>query len=121
KPTDKKRHPLRRRGLFRICRPRSAPVPGRSNVRITERLGSFPHLPNVVACCARGRAHSDRYSGLVSGLGLRSAFSAMKPQRLPSPPYNPGVRDLVEGKRAWSHPLPKDEIERGFLGWHENG
>jgi len=45
----------------------------------------------------------------------------MKPQRLPSPPYNPGVRDLVEGKRAWSHPLAEDEIERGFLGWHENG
>jgi putative transposase len=45
----------------------------------------------------------------------------MKPKRLPSPPYNPGVRDLVEGKRAWSRPLAKDEIERGFLGWHENG
>ena len=45
----------------------------------------------------------------------------MKPQRLPSPPYNPGVRDLVKGKRAWSHPLAEDEIERGFLGWHENG
>ena len=45
----------------------------------------------------------------------------MKPKRLPSPPYNPGVRDLVEGKRAWSRPLAKDEIERGFLGWHETG
>lgn len=45
----------------------------------------------------------------------------MKPKRLPSPPYNPGVRDLVAGKRAWSRPLAKDDIERGFLGWHENG
>ena len=45
----------------------------------------------------------------------------MSPKRLPSPPYNPGVRDLVEGKRAGSHPLTKNEIERGFLGWHENG
>ena len=45
----------------------------------------------------------------------------MKSKRLPSPPYNPGVRDLVEGKRACSRPLAKDEIERGFLGWHENG
>src|SRR5439155_7197426 len=44
-----------------------------------------------------------------------------KPKRLPSPPYNPGVRGLVEAKRAWSPPLAKDEIERGFLGWHENG
>ena len=45
----------------------------------------------------------------------------MKPKPLPSPPHNPGVRDLVEGKRAGSRPLAKDEIERGFLGWHENG
>ena len=48
-------------------------------------------------------------------------FFTMSPKRLPSPPYNPGVRDLVEGKRAGSHPLTKNEIERGFLGWHENG
>jgi len=45
----------------------------------------------------------------------------MKSKGLPSPPYNPGVRDLVQGKRAWSRPLAKDEIERGFRGWHENG
>jgi putative transposase len=45
----------------------------------------------------------------------------MNPKRLPSPPYNPGVRDVVAGKRAWSRPLAKDEIKGGFLGWHENG
>jgi len=45
----------------------------------------------------------------------------MKSKGLSSPPYNPGVRDLVQGKRAWSRPLAKDEIERGFRGWHENG
>jgi putative transposase len=45
----------------------------------------------------------------------------MKTQRLPGPPHNPGVRDLVEGKRARSGPLAQDEIRRGFLGWHENG
>jgi putative DNA methylase len=45
----------------------------------------------------------------------------VKPKRLPSPPYNPGVRDLVAGKRAWSAPFAKDDIKRGFLGWHENG
>ena len=27
----------------------------------------------------------------------------------------------MEDKRVWSRPLAKDEIERGFLGWHENG
>jgi len=40
---------------------------------------------------------------------------------LASPPYNPGVRDLVEVKRAWARTLSEDDIERGFLGWHENG
>jgi REP element-mobilizing transposase RayT len=45
----------------------------------------------------------------------------MKPKRLPVPPHNPGVRDLVAARRAWSHPLSKDESQRGFLGWHENG
>ena len=45
----------------------------------------------------------------------------MNHKRLPSLPRNPGVRDLVEGKRAWFRPLAKDEIQRGFLGWHENG
>ena len=45
----------------------------------------------------------------------------MKHQRLPSPPLNPGVRDLVRGKREWSGPLPNETLKRGFLGWHENG
>ena len=39
----------------------------------------------------------------------------------PGPPHNPGLRDLVLGKRAGLPPLTQDEIERGFLGWHENG
>ena len=45
----------------------------------------------------------------------------MNPKRLPSPPYNPAVRDLVRAKREWSRPLSHEDIERGFLGWHENG
>jgi putative transposase len=45
----------------------------------------------------------------------------MQVKRLPRPPYNPAVRDLVEGKRAWARPLAKDEVQRAFLGWHENG
>src|SRR4026208_793259 len=45
----------------------------------------------------------------------------MNPKRLPRPPHNPGVRDLVRGKKAWAHPLPKDARELVFLGWHENG
>ena len=45
----------------------------------------------------------------------------MKHQRLPTPPFNPGVRDLVRGKREWSDPLSQETLKRGFLGWHENG
>jgi putative transposase len=45
----------------------------------------------------------------------------MRSKRLSSPPYNPGVRDLIEGKREWSKALPQEAIERGFFGWHEGG
>ena len=37
------------------------------------------------------------------------------------PPYNPGVRDLVQGKCAGARPLPQDNLKQGFLGWHESG
>ncbi len=45
----------------------------------------------------------------------------MKPERLPSPPYNPELRDFVRGKRASSPPLACDAIQCGFQGWHERG
>lgn len=28
---------------------------------------------------------------------------------------------MVHDKREWSRPLSQDEVERGFLGWHESG
>lgn len=45
----------------------------------------------------------------------------MNSKRLPSPPYNPGVRDLVRGKREWSRSLTQEDVKRGFQGWHERG
>src|ERR1041385_6111569 len=45
----------------------------------------------------------------------------MKSKRLPCPPYNPSMRDLVVGKRTGSRPMRQDDMKRGFLGWHENG
>jgi REP element-mobilizing transposase RayT len=45
----------------------------------------------------------------------------MNAKRRPSPPHNPGVRDLVQGKREWSRSLSQGDIERSFQGWHENG
>jgi putative transposase len=42
-------------------------------------------------------------------------------RRYPSPPHNPGVRDLVEGKRAWDERSNRSDKRRGFRGWHERG
>lgn len=38
-----------------------------------------------------------------------------------TPPYNPGLHRLVEGKQAWDVPLDHDAKKRGFLGWHQRG
>ncbi len=43
-----------------------------------------------------------------------------KPLRA-GPPRNPGVRDLVEGKRWWSSPPKIADAKQGFRGWHERG
>jgi REP element-mobilizing transposase RayT len=45
---------------------------------------------------------------------------SLKP-RNPGPPHNPGVRDLVEGKRRWSSPPKPEDAKQGFRGWHERG
>ena len=55
----------------------------------------------------------------MSSLAFSSA--GMNPKRLPSPPYNPAVRDLVQAKRAGSRSLPLEDVKRSFLGWHERG
>ena len=41
--------------------------------------------------------------------------------RASKPPHNPGLRQLIAGKRAWSDPLDADAVGRGFLGWHARG
>ena len=58
---------------------------------------------------------------------MRSDFVSMfdvsqppKPRR-PGPPHNPGVRDLVEGKRRWSSPPKIEDAKQGFRGWNERG
>ncbi len=42
-------------------------------------------------------------------------------RRLPCPPYNPGLLDLVEGKRAWDARATLGDQRQGFRGWHERG
>ena len=41
--------------------------------------------------------------------------------RMPSPPHNPGLRDLIEGKRAWDARAEAGDKRAGFRGWHERG
>ncbi len=48
------------------------------------------------------------------------APSSPRPQRS-TPPYNPGLQKLVEGKQAWAIPLEPEAKARGFLGWHQRG
>ena len=40
---------------------------------------------------------------------------------LSSPPYNPGLQKLVDGKQAWADPLAEEAKAQGFLGWHQRG
>ena len=41
--------------------------------------------------------------------------------RRSGPPHNPGVRELISGKRQWSAPLKHEDAIQGFHGWHERG
>lgn len=41
--------------------------------------------------------------------------------RPPGPPHNPGVRELVAGKRRWSSAPGREDAILGFRGWHERG
>ena len=70
-----------------------------------------------------GDGHTPLASGILTCQHFLtlSSCAAVKRKALPSPPHNPRVRDLVRGKRRASRPLEQDEIERGFLGWHESG
>jgi hypothetical protein len=43
-----------------------------------------------------------------------------KPHRT-GPPHNPGVREIVAGKRHGSSPPKREDAMRGYRGWHERG
>jgi hypothetical protein len=36
-------------------------------------------------------------------------------------PHNPGLRELVTGKRKWAAASPQELGRQGFGGWHERG
>jgi putative transposase len=61
---------------------------------------------------------------MVAGCQISVSMSVMpdapKPHRS-GPPHNPGIRELVAGKRKWSSPPKRENAILGFRGWHERG
>ena len=51
----------------------------------------------------------------------RSQTGAPRRARSSTPPYNPGLQKLVDGKQVWAVPLDEDAKAKGFLGWHQRG
>ena len=49
------------------------------------------------------------------------AVSQPPKTRRPGPPHNPGVRDLIEGKRRLSAPSNPEDPKKGFRGRNERG
>ncbi len=39
----------------------------------------------------------------------------------PGPPRNPGVHELIKGKRGWSSRANAEDARHGFRGWNERG
>jgi putative transposase len=78
------------------------------------------------SCCGWSPRHSRAPGALqdLRHLGFcGSMFGVSQPPkpRRPGPPHNPGVRDLVEGKRRWSSPSKTEDAKQGFRGWNERG
>ena len=51
----------------------------------------------------------------------RSQTGAPKRAARSTPPYNPGLHEVVEGKQVWAVPLDDAARAKGFLGWHQRG
>jgi len=54
-------------------------------------------------------------------LRLNRLVDAQPNPRPYGPPHNPGVRELVAGKRKWASSLTPEQAKAGFKGWHERG
>jgi putative transposase len=42
-------------------------------------------------------------------------------RHLSGPPHNPGLRELIAGKKRWASSLTVEQARAGFKGWHERG
>src|SRR5688572_11520464 len=73
------------------------------------------------ACSTHIAAPEDGRTPHLSGRCFDCLISGVESKRRPTPPYNPGVRTLVRGKREMFRPVSQKDLRRGFRGWHENG
>ncbi len=62
-----------------------------------------------------------RRDGGATGVESPSHALPRARPRTSTPPYNPGLHQLIEGKRQWDFPRDDDARKRGFLGWHARG
>ena len=62
-------------------------------------------------------------NSIIRSPDTQSRPQAGAPKRaiISTPPYNPGLQKLVEGKQAWAFPLDDEAKAKGFLGWHQRG
>ena len=42
-------------------------------------------------------------------------------KKIPRPPHNPELRNLVEEKRRWTSKIKSEDAQHGFRGWNERG
>jgi REP element-mobilizing transposase RayT len=95
----------------------------RSNVETAGDHGTFLRI-DVLRIAATGFQHSRApFARLATHWALRFNLDVNQPPqpRRPGPPHNPGVRDLVAGKRQFSSLPGQEEAKREFRGWHERG
>src|SRR5215467_13707748 len=89
-------------------------VPARSALTGRERFGVLTRVL-VRGCCGPGRPalRSDQII-LPDNPGVLFNSS----MNHTGPPHNPGVRELIEGKRKWASSLTIEQAKAGFKGWH---
>ncbi len=62
--------------------------------------------------------------GAEPGKPIKNRRSGLKKpvaNRRSEVPSNPGLQELVAGKKAWNEPLNAGASANGFLGWHQRG
>ena len=102
-------------GGARVCDPQ--------RVRTFRGARSNPEPFCWRSCCGSQTRAPSALRRLADSPQIRFNIGVSQPPkaRRPGPPHNPGVRDLVEGKRHGSLPLKPEDARHGFHGWNERG